>query len=85
MHINLGAARSWGERLPKRASAFAAESPPAREVLAASRTLKGGGAAGVATIGTAGVEVAGNEAGGDGFDRAFPVPTVRSRPPLILV
>ena len=58
MHINLGAARSWGERFPKRASAFAAESPPALEVLAESRTLKGGSAAGVATIGTAGVEVA---------------------------
>ena len=37
--------------------AFAAETPPAREVLAESRTLKGGGA-GVATIGAAGVEVA---------------------------
>nr|WP_232825064.1 hypothetical protein [Primorskyibacter marinus] len=32
--------------------------PPAREVLADSRTLKGGGTAGVATIGAAGVEVA---------------------------
>ena len=34
------------------------ETLPAREVLAESRTLKGGGAAGVATIGAAGVEVA---------------------------
>jgi zinc D-Ala-D-Ala carboxypeptidase len=58
MHIDLGPARSWGERFPKRTSAFAAETPPAREVLAESRTLKGGGAAGVATIGAAGVEVA---------------------------
>jgi zinc D-Ala-D-Ala carboxypeptidase len=58
IHIDLGPARSWGERFPKRASAFALETPPAREVLAESRTLKGGGAAGVATIGAAGVEVA---------------------------
>ena len=33
-------------------------STPAREVLADSRTMKGGGAAGVATLGAAGVEVA---------------------------
>ena len=58
MHIDLGSARSWGERFPKRATAFAAETPPAREVLSESRTLKGGGAAGVATVGAAGVEVA---------------------------
>ena len=58
MHIDLGPARSWGERFPKRVSAFAPETPPAREVLAESRTLKGGGAAGVATVGAAGVEVA---------------------------
>jgi cobalamin synthase len=32
--------------------------PPAREVLADSRILKGGGAAGIATMGAAGVEVA---------------------------
>ena len=36
---------------------FAAETPPAREVLAESRTLRGAGAAGVATLGAAGVEV----------------------------
>ena len=58
MHVDLGPARSWGERFPVRASAFAAETPPAREVLAQSRTMKGGGAAGVATLGAAGVEVA---------------------------
>ena len=58
MHIDLGPARSWGERFPKRATAFATETPAAREVLAESRTLKSGGAAGVATIGAAGVEVA---------------------------
>ena len=34
------------------------ETPPAREVLAGSRTLKGGGAAGVAMVGAAGLEVA---------------------------
>jgi zinc D-Ala-D-Ala carboxypeptidase len=37
---------------------FAVEAPPAREALAQSRTLKGKGAAGVATVGAAGVEVA---------------------------
>ena len=36
----------------------AEDAPPAREVLAQSRTLKGGGTAGVATLGAAGVEVA---------------------------
>ena len=58
MHIDLGPARQWGERFPVRAVPFAAETPPAREVLADSRTMKGGGAAGVATLGAAGVEVA---------------------------
>jgi zinc D-Ala-D-Ala carboxypeptidase len=58
IHIDLGPARSWGERFPKRVSAFAVETPPAREALADRRTLKGGGAAGVATVGAAGVEVA---------------------------
>ncbi len=58
MHIDLGPARHWGERFPVRATAFAAETPPAREVLADSRTMKGSGAAGVATLGAAGVEVA---------------------------
>ena len=60
MHIDLGPARIWGERFPVRQTAFAEETPPAREVLADSRTLKGGGAAGVATLGAAGVEVAQN-------------------------
>jgi hypothetical protein len=41
-------------------SAFSEEVPAAREVLAQSRTLKGTGAAGVATVGAAGVEVAQN-------------------------
>lgn len=54
----LGPARQWGERFPVRANAFAAETPPAREVLADSRTMKGSGAAGVATLGAAGVEAA---------------------------
>ena len=58
IHIDLGPARSWGQRFPVRAVAFAAESPPAREGLAESRTLKGTGAAGLATVGAAGVEVA---------------------------
>ncbi|MEQ9145095.1 MAG: D-Ala-D-Ala carboxypeptidase family metallohydrolase, partial [Parvibaculaceae bacterium] len=60
IHIDLGPARMWGERFPVREAAFAMETPPAREVLAESRTLKGSGAAGVATVGAAGVEVAQN-------------------------
>ena len=58
IHVDLGPARQWGERFPVRAVPFAAEVPPAREVLAESRTLKGTGAAGAATVGAAGVEVA---------------------------
>ena len=58
MRIDLGPARCWGERFPVRTTAFAEETPPAREVLADSRTMRGGRAAGVATLGAAGVEVA---------------------------
>jgi zinc D-Ala-D-Ala carboxypeptidase len=58
MHIDLGPARSWGDPFLPRAVPFAAETPPARETLTASRTLRGTGAAGVATVGAAGVEVA---------------------------
>ncbi|PKQ10798.1 MAG: peptidase M15 [Alphaproteobacteria bacterium HGW-Alphaproteobacteria-1] len=58
MHIDLGPARSWGDPFPPRATPFVAEVAPAREVLADSRTLKGSGAAGVATVGAAGIEVA---------------------------
>ena len=65
MHVDLGPARQWGERFPVRATAFAEEAPPAREVLAESRTMKGGGAAGVATLGAAGVEVAQRRPGRD--------------------
>ena len=43
---------------PKTSVGVVAETPPAREVLAESWTLKGSDAAGVATIGAAGVEVA---------------------------
>jgi zinc D-Ala-D-Ala carboxypeptidase len=57
IHVDLGPTRQWGERFPVRAVPFAAETPPAREVLAESRTLKGAGTAGVATMGAAGVEV----------------------------
>ena len=60
IHVDLGPTREWGQRFPVRATAFAEEAPPAREVLAQSRTMKGGGAAGVATLGAAGVEVAQN-------------------------
>jgi hypothetical protein len=58
IHIDLGPARIWGERFPKRATAFAAEVPLARESLSERRTLRGGGPAGVATAGAGGVEVA---------------------------
>jgi len=58
MHVDLGPARSWGERFPVRAVEFAPEAPPAREAISQSRTLKGTGAAGLATVGAAGVEVA---------------------------
>jgi zinc D-Ala-D-Ala carboxypeptidase len=58
MHVDLGPARRWGEPFPSRATPFLPETPPAREVLANSRTMKGGAAAGIATMGAAGVEVA---------------------------
>ena len=58
IHVDLGPARQWGKRFPARETPFATETPPAREVLADSRTMKGGGTAGVATLGAAGVEVA---------------------------
>jgi len=58
MHIDIGRARHWGDPFPSRASRFADEPPRLRESLTESRTMKGGGAAGVATIGAAGVEVA---------------------------
>ena len=58
MHIDLGPPRVWGEKFQARAVPFAPETPPVREVLADSRTLRGAGAAGVATVGAAGVEVA---------------------------
>ena len=58
LHIDLGPARSWGEPFPVRATPFVPETPPAREMLAESRTLKGGGTAGLATAGAAGIEVA---------------------------
>lgn len=57
MHIDLGPARSWGTPFPVRAVAFAPETPPARERLADSRTMKGSGAAGVGTLSAAGIEV----------------------------
>jgi hypothetical protein len=52
--------RHPGERFAIRATAFAKEARPVREVLADSRTMKGGGVAGVATLGAAGVEIAQN-------------------------
>ena len=59
MHIDLGPARSPGASpSPPAPRPSWQRSHPAREVLADSRTLKGGGAAGIATVGAAGVEVA---------------------------
>ncbi|MCT4334308.1 D-Ala-D-Ala carboxypeptidase family metallohydrolase [Paracoccus sp. YLB-12] len=58
MHIDLGPARRWGEPFPARAIPFAEDQPPAREHLADSRTMKGSGAAGLATVGAAGIEIA---------------------------
>jgi hypothetical protein len=60
IHVDLGPARQWGERFPVREITFASETPAAREALAENRTMKGGGAAGVAMLGAAGVEVAQN-------------------------
>lgn len=57
IHIDIGPARVWGEPFRGRASRFAPDRPPAREKLADSRTIKGGGAAGVATVGAAGIEL----------------------------
>ena len=56
MHIDLGPKRTWGSRWPVLTPAFTPE-PPAQKPLAKSRTMKGGGAAGVATVGAAGVEM----------------------------
>ncbi|SLN66934.1 peptidase M15 [Roseisalinus antarcticus] len=57
MHVYLGPARQGG-RFPGRATAFAEDTPPVREVLAESRTLNGGAAAGLATMGAAAEKVA---------------------------
>jgi len=58
VHIDTGPARTWGDPFPARSSAFAPDTAPAREKLAESRTIKGGGVAGVGTVGAAGVEIA---------------------------
>jgi hypothetical protein len=56
--MSTSAPRQRGERFPVRATAFATETPLAREVLTETLTMRGGGAAGAATLGAAGVEVA---------------------------
>jgi zinc D-Ala-D-Ala carboxypeptidase len=38
IHVDLGPLRQWGERFPVQETGFAAETPPALEVLADSRT-----------------------------------------------
>ncbi|MDO5757292.1 MAG: D-Ala-D-Ala carboxypeptidase family metallohydrolase [Rhodobacterales bacterium] len=60
IHIDTGLARVWGDPFPARASRFAPDAAPAREHLVDSRTLKGGSAAGLGTVGAAGVEVVQN-------------------------
>ncbi len=72
IHIDLGPKREWGERFAPRRRPSRAETPPARERLAESRTMKGGGAAGVATVGAAGVEVA-QEALAEAQDAVLPL------------
>jgi len=57
MHVDLGPAREWGTRWPVTAATFTPE-PPAPKPLAESRTMRGSGAAGLATVGAAGVEMA---------------------------
>ena len=57
MHIDIGSARQWGDPFPPRAGRFADEPPRLRETLTESRTMKGGGAAGVATVGAVGIEM----------------------------
>lgn len=63
MHIDTDRARQWGDPFPPRttrggrATRFSDEPPRLRASLTESRTMKGGGAAGVATVGAAGVEV----------------------------
>lgn len=57
MHIDIGHPRQWGDPFPSRTTRFADAPPRLRDSMTASRTMKGGGAAGVATIGAAGVEV----------------------------
>jgi len=58
MHIDTGRTRQWGDPFPPRAGRFADGPPRLRGNLTDSRTMKSGGAAGVATVGVAGVEVA---------------------------
>jgi hypothetical protein len=56
IHIDTGPPRQWGDRFPPRETQFAPEPPRARENLAESRTIKAGGMAGLAILGTAGVD-----------------------------
>ncbi len=58
IHIDLGPARRWGDPFPARTIPFAEDQPPAREHLSDSRTMKGSGAAALATLSTAGIEIA---------------------------
>jgi zinc D-Ala-D-Ala carboxypeptidase len=56
MHIDMGPARQWGDPFKLGVTRFSSETPPAREALAGSRTMAGGGLAGLGTAGSAGVE-----------------------------
>jgi len=81
---SISAPRGSGARCPVRNAGFATESPPAREVLADSRTMKGGGAAGVATLGPRRLQCAGScrgrvllDGGETLFERCLRIDTVQ--------
>lgn len=57
MHVDLKAARRWGERFTVRTTAYAAKNPSAREVLPDSHTMKDGGEEGVTALGSEGGEL----------------------------
>lgn len=60
MHIDLGPSRRWGDPFPKAESRFSAEPPLIREDLGASRTLQGGGAAGIGVGGAGAADALAN-------------------------
>lgn len=57
MHVGLKAARRWGERFTVRTTAFAAKTPPAREVPPDSHTMNDCGRECVTALGSAAGEL----------------------------